>query len=95
MFIRFDTTRKRGRQTHTQTDRQTQRHRMTAKAAPMHSIALQKSNRNITCMPISLFDYRRIVIFFDYRRIVIFLIIAPYKFTHLLTYLLTYLNEQA
>ena len=42
MFIRFDMIHERDRRTDRQTDGQTDRHRMTAIAALMHSIARQK-----------------------------------------------------
>ena len=43
MFIRFDMIHERDRHTDRQTDGRTDKHRMTALAALMHSIARQKS----------------------------------------------------
>jgi len=54
MFIRFDTTHERARQT----DRQTRRHRMTALAALMHSIAWQEGTRMVTGRPGAMSDTR-------------------------------------
>jgi len=47
MFIRFDMIHERDRQTDGQTVGRTDRHRMTAIAALMHSIARQKQRENI------------------------------------------------
>jgi len=54
MFSRFDMIHERDRQTNRRTDGQTDRHRMTAQTALMHSITRQKlwleANSSIKCM---------------------------------------------